>query len=158
MLTNNPPFEVQTTLLQNYWYLSAKNPEKIFLKNLKSKPYSLGMGGIGLPGDASSPSRFVRAAFVLENSVCDGEEIAEVGQFFHILSSVEQQKGITEVKKNLFEYTLYSSCINTQKGVYYYVTYENRSITAVDMCKEDLNSSELITYGLIKKENITFQN
>ena len=158
VLTNNPPFEVQTTLLQNYWYLSAKNPEKIFLKNLKSKPYSLGMGGIGLPGDASSPSRFVRAAFVLENSVCDGEEIAEVGQFFHILSSVEQQKGVTEVKKNLFEYTLYSSCLNTGKGIYYYTTYQNRSITGVDMKREDLNSNSLICYDLIKNEKIFFQN
>lgn len=158
VLTNNPPFGVQLLLFQQYSRLSTKNPEKTFSKTVRAKPFSLGMGGLGLPGDASSPSRFVRAAFVKENSVCDGGESASVGQFFHILSSVEQQKGITLTDDGELEYTLYSSCINTQKGVYYYVTYENRSITAVDMCKEDLNSSELITYGLIKKENITFQN
>lgn len=158
VLTNNPPFEVQMLLLQQYSRLSNKNPQKTFSDNIKAKPFSLGMGGIGLPGDMSSPSRFVRAAFVKENSVLSGDEADEIGQFFHILSSVEQPNGVTEVKENIFEYTLYSSCLNTQKGIYYYTTYHNRSVTAVDMNKEDLNANSLVTYDLIKKENITFQN
>lgn len=158
VLTNNPPFDIQILLLQQYSNLSTKNPEKTFSNKVKSTPFSLGMGGIGLPGDASSTSRFVRVAFIKENSVCDCDEVAEIGQFFHILTSVEQQKGVTEVKENIFEYTLYSSCLDTEKGVYYYTTYQNRSITAVDMNKETLNSNSLVTYDLIKKENISFQN
>ena len=158
VLTNNPPFDLQMLLFQQYCRLSSQNPKKTFSSKVKAKPFSLGMGGIGLPGDMSSPSRFVRASFVKENSVCDGDESARVGQFFHILSSVEQAKGVTITDDGRAEYTLYSSCINTQIGVYYYTTYYNRSITAVDMNNEDLNANSLITYDLCKKENITFQN
>lgn len=158
VLTNNPPFEIQALLLQQYSHISPKNPQKTFSKKLKAQPFSLGMGGIGLPGDASSPSRFVRAVFVKENSVCGKSKSDEIGQFFHILSSVEQQNGVTEVENNSFEYTLYSSCLDTENGVYYYTTYHNRSITAVDMNREDLSGADLITYDLIKNEKITFQN
>ena len=158
VLTNNPPFDTQMLLLQQYSGLSPKNPEKFFIPNVKVNPYSLGMGAIGLPGDMSSPSRFVRAAFVKQNSVCETDEVTEVGQFFHILSSVEQQKGVTEVEEGVYEYTLYSSCLNTDTGVYYYTTYQNRSITAVDMKKEKLNQSFLITYALERQEKINYQN
>lgn len=158
VLTNNPPFDIQMLFLQQYSGLSAKNPKKSFLNDIKLKPYSLGMGSIGLPGDMSSPSRFVRAAFIKENSVCDGDKADEIGQFFHILGSVEQPKGVTEVKEGLYEYTLYSSCLDTDAGVYYYTTYQNRSITAVDMKKENLKGSKLVVYDLVKNENVTFKN
>ena len=158
ILTNNPPFDIQMLLLQNFSSLSVKNPKSAFSPAIKHEPYSLGMGAMGLPGDLSSPSRFVRAAFSKLNSVCNGDEESAVGQFFHILGSVEQIKGATEVKDKLFEYTLYSSCMNTLKGIYYYTTYDNRSITAVDMRKENLDSDELITFDLLRSEKITFQN
>ena len=98
------------------------------------------MGALGLPGDLSSPSRFVRAAFTKMNSV------------FHILGSVEQQKGCCIVEKENkgeqttsnksshedtikeeYEITIYTSCCNGKKGIYYYTTYENHQITAVDI-------------------------
>ena len=158
VLTNNPPFETQMLLLQNYSSLSAKYPEKSFSPLIKPKPYSLGMGAMGLPGDPSSPSRFVRAAFTKLNSPRCENELASVGQFFHILGSTEQQKGVSATKDGRLEYTLYSCCINTNKGIYYYTTYGNRSITAVNMQKEKLCSECLITFDLQKDERIHLQN
>lgn len=158
VLTNNPPFDVQMLLIQNYSSLSAENPKSSFSGLIKTEPYSLGMGGMGLPGDLSSPSRFVRAAFSKLNSVCGEDEASAVGQFFHILGSVEQIKGLNKVEKNSYEYTIYSSCINTDKGIYYYTTYGNRSITSVNMQKENLKSANLIAYDLLKEEKITNQN
>jgi choloylglycine hydrolase len=158
VLTNNPPFDLQMLLLQNYSALSVKNPENHFWNGVKAKLYSLGMGAMGLPGDLSSPSRFARVAFTKLNSVCTADENTAVGQFFHILGSVEQVKGLNKVEENQYEYTIYSSCINTDKGVYYYITYNNRSITAVNMKSEDLNSKNLIIFDLLKDENITNQN
>ena len=158
VLTNNPPFETQMLLLQNYSSLSAKYPEKSFSPLIKPKPYSLGMGAMGLPGDPSSPSRFVRAAFTKLNSPRCENELASVGQFFHILGSTEQQKGVSATKDGRLEYTLYSCCINTNKGIYYYTTYGNRSITAVNMQKEKLCSECLITFDLPKYERIHLQN
>ena len=158
VITNNPPFDIQMLLLQNYSGLSVKNPQISFSKQIECNPYSLGMGAMGLPGDLSSPSRFVRATFTKLNSLCNEDEASAVGQFFHILGSVEQIKGLNKVDKNRYEYTLYSSCINTNKGIYYYTTYGNRSITAVNMKKENLNTNRLIAYDLLRKENITNQN
>ena len=113
---------------------------------------------MGLPGDLSSMSRFVRVAFVKMNSLSEENEIASVSQFFHILNSVDQQRGCCDLGNNKFEITIYTSCCNTDKGIYYYTTYNNHQITAVDMHKEDLNSSTLIHYPLITREQIRFQN
>ena len=116
------------------------------------------MGSIGLPGDMSSSSRFVRAAFTKLNSVCGETEEEGVSQFFHILSSVEQPKGCTLVREGEYEFTLYSSCCNTDQGVYYYKTYDNSQISAVDMHAEDLDGSKVVSYPLIKQQQIHFQN
>lgn len=158
VLTNNPPFDMQMFNLNNYMYLSNRNPQNTFSSQLDLRTYSRGMGAIGLPGDLSSVSRFVRASFTKMNSVLGKSEIESVNQFFHILGAVEQQRGCCDVGDNEFEITIYTSCCNADKGVYYYTTYTNHQITAVDMHRENLESSELITYPLITGEQIILQN
>ena len=122
-------------------------------------PYSRGMGGLGLPGDLSSMSRFVKASFTKMNSLSSEDELESVSQFFHILGSVEQQRGLAFISEpDKYEITIYSSCVNTDKGIYYYKTYENSQINAVNMNNEDLNSETLISYPLINKQNVNYQN
>lgn len=158
VLTNNPPFDMQMTALNNYMGLSAKSPENKFSEKLDLKAYSRGMGAIGLPGDLSSQSRFVRAAFVKMNSVSGSGEVESVSQFFHILNSVDQQRGCCDVGDEKYEITIYTSCCNTDKGIYYYTSYDNHQITAVDMYKENLDGDSLFRYELIKEEQIKRQN
>ena len=158
VLTNNPPFDKQMFNLNNFANLSAKSPENKFSDKLSLETYSRGMGAIGLPGDLSSQSRFVRAAFVKMNSVSGYSEIDSVSQFFHILNSVDQQRGCCELDNGKFEMTIYTSCCNATKGVYYYTCYNNHQISAIDMHNEDLNSKNLIHYDLIQTEQINFQN
>lgn len=125
VLTNNPPFDKQMFELNNYMNLSPKSPENKFSKDLDLQQYSRGMGAIGLPGDLSSQSRFVRVAFVKMNSVSGDTEKESVSQFFHILNSVDQQRGCCELDDGKFEITIYTSCCNATKGIYYYTTYDN---------------------------------
>ena len=158
VLANNPPFDKQMFALNNYMNLSNKAPENKFASNLNLQKYSRGMGAIGLPGDLSSQSRFVRVAFVKMNSVSAEGENESVSQFFHILNSVDQQRGCCELENGKYEITIYTSCCNATKGIYYYTTYDNHQITAVDMRKEDLNINNLIRYPLIKDEQIKIQN
>jgi len=158
VLTNNPPFDKQMFSLNNYINLSNKTPENKFAQNLNLQRYSRGMGAIGLPGDLSSQSRFVRASFVKMNSISAEGENESVSQFFHILNSVDQQRGCCELEDGKYEITIYTSCCNATKGIYYYTTYDNHQITAVDMRKEDLNINKLIRYPLIKNEQIKIQN
>lgn len=143
VLTNNPPFPMQMTNLANYASLSRKDPIPSFATGFTPRLYSRGMGGIGLPGDVSSMSRFVRAAFVRMNSVSGTSEKESVSQFFHILGSVEQVRGECELANGKFEITIYSACCNADKGIYYYTTYDNRSICACDMHSVDLESEAL---------------
>ena len=116
--------------------------------NLKLQAYSRGMGALGLPGDASSMSRFVKASFVKLNSVSSNSEDESVSQFFHILKSVEMPRGMVHLEKDLYEITVYSSCCNIDKGIYYYTTYENSTVTAVDMHSCAIEGSELSIFPL----------
>ena len=158
VLTNNPTFDMQLFHLNNYMNLSPQKPENCFSDKVKLERYSNGMGALGMPGDWSSQSRFVKTAFTKLNSVCGTSEEESVSQFFHILGSVEHQRGCVDMGNNLYEITLYSSCCNTDKGIYYYRTYENSQITAVDMFRENLDGEKVITYPLIKEQQIKWQN
>lgn len=157
VLTNNPVFPYQIFNLNNYAHLSPENPDSSFSNKLDFDDYSRGLGGLGLPGDFSSMSRFVRAVYAKLLSESEKNEESSISQFFHILSYVSQLRGcVKENKKN--EITVYSSCCNTNKGIYYYSTYENRAIHSINMHKENLNADYLIPFDMVRKELIIPQN
>ncbi len=158
VLTNNPPFPMQLFALRNYAALSPDTPENRFAPALDLAPYSRGMGAMGLPGDLSSQSRFVRAAFTRMNARSGEGEGESVSQFFHILGSVEQQRGCCHLEGDKYEITLYSSCCNADRGIYYYTTYENSRISAVDLHRTELESRDLSRYPLTKGPDICWQN
>lgn len=158
VLTNNPPFPVQMFHLNNFMSLSPRQPKNLFSEKLPLEAYSRGMGALGLPGDLSSQSRFVRAVFTKMNSLSGSSEAESVSQFFHILGSVEQVRGCCFVGESDCEITVYTSCCNADKGTYYYTTYENRGITAVDLHGENLESETLFRYPHNRRENIVFCN
>ena len=153
VLTNDPPFDDQLLQLTNFMHLSPRPPHNLFSEVLDLKPYSLGMGAMGLPGDLSSQSRFTRAAFTKLNALGGGVE-----QFFRILDTVQQVAGCNQLADGTFEYTLYTSCCDADAGVYHYTTYRNRRITAVDMNRENLDSDTLIRYPLVTGSDILLQN
>ena len=156
VMTNNPPFDQQMFALNNYMNLSPKQPQNCW--NIPLTAYSRGMGALGLPGDLSSQSRFVRVAYTKAHSVSGDSETESVSQFFHILGSVDQQRGCCDVGEEEYEITLYTSCCNADKGIYYYTTYNNHQITAVDMHRENLDGDALARYPLILEEQIRLQN
>ncbi len=158
VLTNNPTFGEQMFQLNNYMYLSIGEPQNNFCSKLPLKTYSNGMGAMGLPGDWSSQSRFVKAAFAKLNSVSGDSELESVSQFFHILGSVEQLRGCCSVGEGKYDITHYTSCCNTQKGIYYYTTYDNHQITAVNMHHVDLDGVRLTKYPPIQREQVWMQN
>lgn len=158
VLANNPPFSYQMLHLNQFMQLSPEMPQNRLSSHLPLAPYSLGMGAFGLPGDLSSPSRFVRAVFARENSVSGDSETESVSQFFHLLDTVAQARGLTETADGGLAYTLYSSCCSADQGIYYYTTYENRRITALSLHHTDLDADELIRYPLRAREEIAEGN
>jgi choloylglycine hydrolase len=158
VMTNNPPFDKQLFSLNNYRHLRTGTPDNTFCPGLELDVYSRGMGGMGLPGDLSSQSRFARVAFTKVNSLSAEDEMSSVSQFFHILGSVAQQRGLCDLGDNKYEITIYTSCYNTRTGVQYYNCYDNHQISKVDMRKENLEGCTLMRYPLITNEQIHEQN
>ncbi len=134
VLTNAPEFPFHMTNLERYKLDNDK-------------------GELGIPGDWTSVSRFVKAAFVKEHSTDDGSEMGSVNQFFHILSAVEHQRGCVKTEDGRDEITVYSSCCNTDRQIYYYTTYDNRNIRYVDMREYNILSEKLYCYSMQFIEN-----
>ncbi len=157
LLTNNPPYPYHLQHLTEFMNLSAQDPTAGFAPGLQQKLYCSGLGAHGLPGDVSSPSRYIRAAFTKLNSVCEDKEMPSVHQFFHILDSVAMHRGCC-MTNGAWDITFYSSCCNTDTGVYYYKTYDNFQLTAVDMYKENLDGKCLSVYPLRKSGQVFWEN
>ncbi len=158
VMTNNPPFPQHLFNLNNYRGLRIDNGENTFIADMPLANYCQGLGAIGLPGDLSSTSRFVRAVFHRSHSVCEEGENASVSQFFHLLTSVEMPRGSCLVPSGEYDITVYSACVDTDRGRYYYVTYDDRSVHCVDMRKTQLDGETVIRFPLIKEGQIVEQN
>ncbi len=143
VLTNAPEFPMHKMYLNNFAAISSKPIENNLSKHLKLDNYSLGLGAFSLPGDFSSMSRFVRAVFVKENSIVQNSE-ENVPHFFRILESVSVPSGAVRLKIGGIHKTIYSSCCNTNKGIYYLKYYNSLEIKRVDMREYNLNSKDLI--------------
>lgn len=157
VLTNNPPFPFHRTNLTQYRGLSAAQPANTLDPALELLTFGQGMGAIGLPGDWSPASRYIRTAFCRRNSVCENSEESSVSQFFHLLDTVAMPRGAVRTPEGNCDITRYSCCINTATGTYYYKTYDNCAITAVALTEERRAGDRLLEFPLDTKLRITFQ-
>lgn len=158
VLTNEPEFSFHKCNLSNYMGLSPAPAENRFCREVDISAYSKGMGSMGLPGDLSSSSRFVRAAFSKLNSSCKANELGNVAQFFHIMGDVSQTRGCVLTDDKKYVTTVYTSCCNTDRLIYYYNTYSNFCISRIDMKKENLDSQMPIIFNMQKEPIYNYQN
>ena len=156
VLTNSPPFPYHITNIRNYLSLSPHQPKNNIYPKAELAPYSRGMGAMGLPGDASSASRFVRAVFSKANTERTNERLSEISRFFHIMDTVSQPLGFARTNEGKPIYTVYTSCIDTANMNYYFTTYNCRHIRCVSMQKSPLNSSALLSIPMETSEDIKF--
>lgn len=158
VLTNNPTFDYQMFSLNNFCNLSPYSPSNKFSDSIKLTEYSRGLGALGLPGDLSSNSRFIRACYTKLSSISPDIENGDLTQFFHVMETVSQTLGTVRLENNKLEQTVYTSCCDTEKLIYFYTTYNNRQINAVKMLNEDLESEKLISYSINNSQKINYIN
>lgn len=158
IMTNNPPFPFHLDNLCQYMNLTPEQPSNCFSQKAKLKPFGCGLGSIGLPGDFSPASRFVKAAYLLLNSTPAEDKDQGLSQFFHLLGSVSMVQGGAIGPTGGYELTAYTCCIDAEAGIYYYTTYGNHQITAVHLYHEDLNGREVAEYPLRERQSLYFQN
>lgn len=156
VLTNNPPFPYHLENLRLYLGITNEVVESRFSDSLTLTPFTSGQGTFGLPGDYTSPSRFIKAAYLANNFKASKSELSNVSQFFHILDNVSVVRGAVLSNSNKYMTTIYSSCVNVDKVVYYCKTYNNSRVVAVELKKEDLKSNALKTYSIESELDIRY--
>lgn len=144
ILTNNPPFEFHLENINRYMMLSENPASNNLSSDLHLVNTSLGLGAMGLPGDFSSVSRFVKAVFVKEKTPENLGDTESVAHFFRLLQSVAMPYGCVKALNGDFEYTRYSCCCNTATGEYYYQTYFDFTPKKAELFSAELESNKLI--------------
>ena len=134
VLTNSPDYRWQRTNLRNFVGVTnlPKAPRTIAGHEIREFGECLG-GGSGLPGDYSSPSRFVRLAFMKEFAVLGKDELDGVSRMFRAFAPVDIPEGLAKADPNydVYEQTLCTSVMCAESGVYYFAPAQNRRISAV---------------------------
>lgn len=132
VLTNNPSFNFHLENIKQYGNLT----NLYHVNNLTNKtdltPFCIGLNAHGLPGDSSSPSRFVKVVYLKENleKVLSDEDNL-INEAFHIFNSVSVIKGAALTNENKSEITIYTSVLDPINFVYYYKTYESMNVKEV---------------------------
>ncbi len=158
VMSNNPPFEHHMAALAQYRHLRNDNLEITRRDEGTYTSYCQGLGAVGLPGDVSSMSRFVRTVFGRAHSVSTEDEAASVGQFFHILTNAAMLRGICKTDEGTYDITGYTACMNTDRGLYYYTTYDNRRISCVNLHHTDLDAQTVSRFPLNAEQSIAYRN
>ncbi len=158
VLTNEPPFPFHQANLRQYQHLSPRPPENRLAPGLPLAPFGQGMGAVGLPGDASPASRYVRAAFHKLNAPDPGEELARVSDFFHLLDTVAMPRGSVATPEGKWDVTSYACCFSADAGVYYYKTRTNSRLCALRLAGAPLDAAAPLLYPLQREEDVRFVN
>ena len=135
VMTNEPPFPRQLAHWADFAALTNREPTP-------TPPHlGRGSGSVGLPGDFTSPSRFVRAAFVAAHSEEGGDPVAH---FFHAIAAVAVPRGCVQLSDDKQVWSRYTSCMDPVQRMYHYSAYEDRQIHSLTLQKP--NGEALITF------------
>jgi choloylglycine hydrolase len=157
VMSNSPTFDWHMTNLSNYVTMSVKNIEKIDLAGKEIKGLGQGSGMLGLPGDFTPPSRFVRAVAFSKSALPVEKAKDGVLQAFHILNQFDIPKGAArgiEHGKEVSDYTLWTSAADLKNLRYYFRTFDNGRIRMIDMKAVDLDAKGIKTISMKGEEQI----
>lgn len=141
VLTNNPPFPFQLDRLRDYRSLSPSPAPSRFMPGTEMHAYSRGLEGIGLPGDFSSASRFVRAAFVRSCTQNQGTTDERILRFFRMTEAIRIPEGCMLTETGESAYTRYTSCY-TSDGHCCVITCEDFAPTVVSLSDFDADGAD----------------
>ena len=157
VMSNSPTFDWHMTNLSNYVTVSTKNIEKIDLAGKEIRGLGQGSGMLGLPGDFTPPSRFVRAVAFSKTALPVEQAREGVLQAFHILNQFDIPKGAArgvEHGHEVADYTLWTSAADLKNLRYYFRTYDSSRIRMVDMKTVDLDAKEIRSISMKGAEEI----
>ncbi len=149
ILTNSPSLDYHLTRLADFSHLNAQNPEG-------SEHYSRGAGAYGLPGDFSSSSRFIRAAFLKQNGVVSAETSRAVIDIFKLASSLCLPDGCVKNDKGESVKTEYAAIIDMESPAYYLTTPACCSVRYAPFTGEMFDAPEIVEKEIYHTEREKF--
>ncbi|MEK5186525.1 choloylglycine hydrolase family protein [Solibacillus sp. FSL W7-1324] len=150
VMANSPDFRWHLTNLRNYMEISTTQKKNVNWGNVSLTPFSQGGGTAQLPGGFTSPSRFVRTAFLKTHVHLPDNPVETIMTCFHLLNSVFIPKGIVITDRGTDDYTKYVAFMNTSTCEYYFKTYENNQILTSSLWNYDLHGTQPICLGNIR--------
>jgi len=160
VITNSPAFDWQMTNLRNYVNFSMTNVPAVKLGSVTLEPFGQGSGMLGLPGDFTPPSRFVRAVAFSHSVLPSKTGHDAILEAFHVLNQFDIPKGAArEHAKDahgnvLADYTLWTSASDLKTKRYYFRTYDNSQIRMLDLLKMDLDAKDIVKMSIKGEEVI----
>ncbi len=146
VITNSPDYIWQTANLRNYIGIEAANKPAITINGNQFAQFGQGSGAIGLPGDFTPPSRFVRAVFLV-NTALQGKNIDEgIAVAFHILNQFDIPLGAVKGEQDgvtTYDTTQWTCASDLTNSRYFYHTYNDRSVRMIDLKELDLNAADV---------------
>lgn len=155
VFTNSPTFDWHMTNLINFINLTPYNVKPLKVAGMELVPFGQGSGMVGLPGDFTPPSRFVRAAIFSITAIPSNDSEEAVFQAFHILNQFDIPVGLARSVEDGVthsDYTLITSVKDPQVLKYYFKTYEGQSIKVIDLKKFDLNAKDVKRVKITEKQ------
>ena len=163
VFTNAPTYDWHMTNLNNYVNLRVGSASPINVRGVELKPFGAGSGLLGIPGDFTPPSRFVRAVALSSTTPPLKDAYAGMNQAFTILNNFEIPIGVMYSKGKATDIpseTQWTSVSNVSDLLFYYTTNYNRQIRMVDLkkIKFDGNKTTSRPLDLELKQNIEIVN
>lgn len=145
VLSNSPDFQWHMTNLRNYMNVMPYQYQEIQWDSVKLTPFGQGAGAMGLPGDFTPPSRFVRTAYAKSHAAAPSGREDAVVTCLHIMEGVSIPRGNVVTMRGTDDYTQYTAFSSLSTGEYYFKTYNNSGITAVKMPDSHNGAQEIVS-------------
>jgi choloylglycine hydrolase len=154
VMTNSPTFDWHLTNLKNYVNLRAVNAPAITVGEIKDSGFGQGTGMLGLPGDYTPPSRFVRMVALTQSAKPVTGEDAGLNLAMTIINNCEIPYGVVRnmsVKPPEYDHAVWSVVADVKRLRYYYHTYDNKVWSYVDLAKALAKAKQVMTIPLFLK-------
>jgi choloylglycine hydrolase len=138
VMTNSPSYDWHTTNLVNYIHLAPINPPNVVVNGITFEANGQGYGMIGLPGDISPPSRFVKTATLLQVVVPSTDATGALNMAQHIINNVDIPLGVAREPQtgnyisDITQWVVFKDL--THKN-FYYRTYDDLTLRMVSLAK-----------------------
>lgn len=151
VMTNSPSFDWHLTNLRNYVKISPVNAPALTLDGVVLEPFGQGSGLLGIPGDPTPPSRFVRALGFVQSSTQQPDGPAAVKLAEHLLNNFDIPAGWIKSRPGEsapVEITQWSTIADLKARKYYVKTYDNQTLFEIDLLAHDLDAKTMASTPL----------